>query len=176
MIVGQAPGIHEEKIGKPFAWTAGKTLFKWLFNSTGLNEEEIRSRIYFAAMCRCFPGKNKSGGDRVPNRIELLNCSDYLKFEINLLRPELIIPVGRLAIENFIHERTMNETVGSLLKIEQSDYKIDIISLPHPSGASTWFRKLPGKELLELALDLISKHSAVLEVKKDCFSPEKQRL
>src|SRR5688572_8186020 len=61
MLVGQAPGDKEPVMGRPFAWTAGKTLFKWLLESCGLTEAEVRENIYFAAVCRCFPGKKKSG-------------------------------------------------------------------------------------------------------------------
>src|SRR5688572_8563739 len=59
---GQAPGPHEGKFGKPFAWTAGKTLFRW-FGTIGLDEDQFRNRAYMAAVCRCFPGKTKQGGD-----------------------------------------------------------------------------------------------------------------
>src|SRR5687768_16510375 len=64
LLVGQAPGDKEPALGRPFAWTAGKQLFKW-FARLGLAEAEFRERIYMAAVCRCFPGKNPKGGDRV---------------------------------------------------------------------------------------------------------------
>ncbi|MFL5785918.1 MAG: uracil-DNA glycosylase family protein, partial [Bacteriovoracaceae bacterium] len=47
LLIGQAPGPHEADRGKPFAYTAGKTLFKWLNEATDLEEEELRSLIYF---------------------------------------------------------------------------------------------------------------------------------
>src|SRR4249920_3354524 len=65
MLVGQAPGDKEPKLGRPFAWTAGKTLFRWFQEAAGMTEAEFRASIYMAAVCRCFPGKTKSGGDRV---------------------------------------------------------------------------------------------------------------
>src|ERR1700675_4584642 len=71
MLVGQAPGDKEPVLGRPFAWTAGKTLFKWFAAGLGWNEEEVRDRIYFAAVCRCFPGKRAEGGDRVPSPEEI---------------------------------------------------------------------------------------------------------
>src|ERR1700719_4115339 len=64
MLVGQAPGPREPVLQKPFAWTAGRTLFQWFEQFCGLNEIEIRAKIYFAAVCRCFPGKTSAGGDR----------------------------------------------------------------------------------------------------------------
>ena len=63
MLIGQAPGVKEGPAGKPFAWTAGKTMVGW-FSTLGLDEEQFRSRVYMAAVCRCFPGKAESGGDR----------------------------------------------------------------------------------------------------------------
>ena len=66
MLVGQAPGPREPVLKRPFAHTAGKTLFRWFEQFCGINEAAVRSTAYFAAVCRCFPGKNSSGGDRVP--------------------------------------------------------------------------------------------------------------
>ena len=64
MLIGQAPGAHEGPAGRPFAWTAGKTLFRW-FGEVGISEAEFRERVYMAAVCRCFPGKGAKGGGRV---------------------------------------------------------------------------------------------------------------
>src|SRR5271167_3605498 len=66
ILVGQAPGDKEPVLGRPFAWTAGKKLFRWFQDHTGVDEKTFRSRIYMAAVCRCFPGKKPGGGDRVP--------------------------------------------------------------------------------------------------------------
>ena len=65
LLVGQAPGDKEPVLGRPFAWTAGKTLRRG-FTSLAWSEDEVRDRVYFAAVCRCFPGKRPEGGDRVP--------------------------------------------------------------------------------------------------------------
>src|ERR1700746_2149843 len=97
-LCGQAPGPREGSFGRPFAWTAGKTLFQWLA-SVGGDEEQFRSRAFIRAVCRCSPGKNKAGGDRVPSREEVAACSGWMEREFALLKPELVIPVGKLAIE-----------------------------------------------------------------------------
>src|SRR5277367_884825 len=102
MLVGQAPGDKEPLLGRPFAWTAGKTLFKWFAGALGWSEDEVRDRIYFAAACRCFPGKLPKGGDRVPSPDEVAACAPWLEREFELLRPSLLIPVGRLAIDRFL--------------------------------------------------------------------------
>ena len=159
MLVGQAPGVKEGIMGKPFAWTAGKTLFKW-FASIGLEEQAFRERVYMAAVCRCFPGKNPQGGDRVPDYQEIENCSVWLDAEIELLRPELIIPVGKLAIEQFMEAGRLVDVIGHEFVLEENGRMIDVIPLPHPSGASTWHRMQPGIALLEQSLALIQRHPA----------------
>ena len=158
-LVGQAPGPHEGKFGRPFAWTAGKTLFRW-FEEIGVNEETFRSRAYIAAVCRCFPGKTKQGTDRVPSPEETKNCGEWMAREIDLLRPTLIVPVGRLAIEQFMKAAPLAELIGKSHRSDAFGHACDMIPLPHPSGASTWFKMEPGKSLLKKALALLSQHEA----------------
>lgn len=164
MLIGQAPGDKEGKLGKPFAWTAGKTLFKW-FSEIGLDEELFRSKVYMAAVCRCFPGKNPKGGDRVPDEKEIENCSHWLQREISILKPELIIPVGKLAIQQFLPVTTLNTVIGKKLSATMGENTFDLIPLPHPSGASTWHRMEPGKSLLKKSLKAIQRHSAFQSLK-----------
>ena len=164
MIVGQAPGIHEGRIGRPFGWTAGKTLFKW-FSSIGIEEDVFRNRVYMAAVCRCFPGKNpKASGDRVPDKQEIAKCKKWLEKEYQILKPKLIIPVGKLAINQYLKVNKLVDVVGQQFVIDTQDLQIDCIPLPHPSGLSTWFNMEPGKTLLQDSLKLIEDHSAWKEV------------
>ena len=160
LLVGQAPGDKEPKFGRPFAWTAGKTLFKWFNESLGWTEEQTRDRIYFAAVCRCFPGKKETGGDRVPDDDEITSCSRWLAAEIKLLQPQLVLPVGKLAITQFIPAAPLNDIIGKKLRIDYRGYALDCIPLPHPSGASPWHRMEPGKTLLRQALSLVAAHPA----------------
>ena len=156
LLVGQAPGVREPQLGRPFAWTAGKTLFRWFEESCGFGEDVFRAKIYMAAVCRCFPGKHPKGsGDRVPDDIEIANCAPWLEREIAFLRPKLVIPVGKLAIGQFVKANTLAEVIGRVLPLERAGVKFDLIALPHPSGASTWHRMEPGKTLLRKALRLL---------------------
>lgn len=157
MLIGQAPGDKEIIIPKPFAWTAGKTLFKW-FNQIGVNEERFRNLVYISAVCRCFPGKKAKGGDRVPNKEEIKNCSQWLNAEFDLLQPKLVIPVGKLAISQYIKVKKLTEVIGKIHKVELHGLAVDMIPLPHPSGASTWHITEPGKSLLQDALKRIKNH------------------
>lgn len=159
MLIGQAPGNKEIEMHRPFAWTAGKTLFKW-FARIGMEEQEFRERVYMAAVCRCFPGKNPRGGDRVPSLEEITNCHAWMEEELELLKPALIIPVGKLAISQFISVKKLDEIVGQKHVIQIQGHKTDLIPLPHPSGASVWHRVEPGKSLLDKALLHLHRHPA----------------
>ncbi len=166
LLVGQAPGVHEGPAGKPFAWTAGKTLFTWL-GSIGTDETTFRSRAYMAAVCRCFPGK-KGGADRPPSDEEIARCAPWLDEEVKLLSPKLVLPVGKMAIAAILgDEIPLAECVGQKFSATRAGKKFDAIPLPHPSGASTWFRMEPGKTLLAKALKLIATHPAWKSVTLD---------
>lgn len=167
ILVGQAPGVREPVVGRPFAWTAGKTLFRWIEQATGLIEAEVREGIYFAAVCRCFPGKAPGGSDRVPNPAEIANCSSWLNREIKILQPQLVIPVGKLAIAQFIPVGKLEETIGRSFLAARAGYSFDLIPLPHPSGASPWPRISPGRELLQKALWLVARHPSLQRIKKN---------
>lgn len=160
MSVGQAPGSKEPVLGRPFAWTAGRTLFGWFERACGMTEAEFRASIYMAAVCRCFPGKNPAGGDRVPDAKEIATCSRWLEREIEILQPELVIPIGKLAIAQFLASEKLTEVIGKKFAVQSRGHSFDIVPLPHPSGASPWHRIEPGKTLLEQALRLIVTHPA----------------
>jgi uracil-DNA glycosylase len=165
MLIGQAPGVHEGPAGKPFAWTAGKTMFGW-FAALGLSEDAFRHRVYMAAVCRCFPGKSaKGGGDRVPSPVEVGRCRRHLESEIQLLQPRLVLPVGKLAIAQVAPDAAqLVDIVGKKRRATIAGVELDIIALPHPSGASTWHRMEPGKTLLAGALAEIGRHEAWREI------------
>jgi uracil-DNA glycosylase len=172
ILVGQAPGDKEPVMGRPFAWTAGKTLFKWFNSVLGWTEDETRDRLYFAAVCRCFPGKNPTGGDRVPAPDEIANCSAWLDREFELLEPELVIPVGKLAIGQFLPVAPLADTIGRTFTTLRHGRTVDVIPLPHPSGASPWHRIEPGMTLLRRALKLIAVHPAISSAAAQQRRPE----
>jgi uracil-DNA glycosylase len=161
ILIGQAPGDKEPKLGRPFAWTAGKTLFKWFEAALGWSEDQTRDHVYFAAVCRCFPGKKPQGGDRVPDEKEIASCGRWLALEFELLKPCLVLPVGKLAITQVLGERPLVETVGRSFRVTCHGLEVDVVPLPHPSGASPWHRMEPGRTLLRQALSLVAAHPAV---------------
>ena len=112
-------------------------------------------------MCRCFPGKKLTGGDRVPDEDEIAHCAAWLAAEFALLRPQLVLPVGKLAITQFLPAAPLNDLIGRTFPINYRGHATDCIPLPHPSGASPWHRMEPGKALLARALKLVAAHPAV---------------
>jgi len=163
LLVGQAPGPREAALGKPFAWTAGRTLFGWFASELGVDEEAVRRHVYLSAVTRCFPGKAPGGGDRRPDPDEVARCRPWLRAEVELMRPRLLIPVGTLAIAEVMgHRGPLSEVVGTSHRLVFEGHRADVIPLPHPSGASTWHRTEPGKTLLARALGLLASHPEIV--------------
>jgi uracil-DNA glycosylase len=161
IVIGQAPGIREPTLKRPFAHTAGKTLFRWFEEFCGLDEFTMRSQIYFAAVIRCFPGKAPGGSDRVPEPDEIRNCSGWMNAEFEILRPRLVIPVGRLAITQFIDCKKLDAVIGRSFLVSRGELNFVLIPLPHPSGVSPWHKISPGRELLVRAMKKIARHPAM---------------
>ncbi len=161
--LGQAPGPHEARFGRPFAYTAGRTLFKW-FASVGIAEDVYRANVNMSAVLRCFPGKPRgkaASGDRIPSPEEIENCSRHLKFEFEFHRPRLVIPIGKLAIASVLPDfkkTGLAEIIGRQFESERFGVKFDCIPLPHPSGLNAWNNMEPGKTLIRRALSLIAAH------------------
>jgi uracil-DNA glycosylase len=138
MIVGQAPGITETQVGRPFNGSSGRRLFRWLAQA-GWEETEFRTTQYMTAVTKCYPGKDSGGkGDRVPTRAEQKLCASYLERELALVHPNLIIPVGGLAVRRFLGRVRLAEVVGGVVQDEDGRW---IVPLPHPSGASLWLNR-----------------------------------
>jgi uracil-DNA glycosylase len=162
LLVGQAPGPREGSFGRPFAWTAGRTMFGWFERALGMDEERFRASVYIAAVARCFPGKASGGGDRKPDAEEVLRCEKWLAREVAILEPDLVLAVGTLAIERVLGSKApLAEIVGTTRRARWHGREVDVIPLPHPSGASPWHKIEPGKTLLDKALRRLAKHPAM---------------
>ena len=163
MLIGQAPGVHEGALGRPFAYTAGKTLFKWLGEATGLDEAALRAEIYFSAVARCFPGKSlKGAGDRPPSADEIRACRPHIRDEVRALKPSLILAVGKVAIAEVLGaldgapRSNLADVVGKKFRVTFHGCEVDVIALPHPSGVSRWPQSDVGKRKLVAALRLLA--------------------
>jgi uracil-DNA glycosylase len=148
MIVGQAPGAVELTTGLPFSGRAGAELRRWLARA-GIDEAHLP---YRTSMTKCFPGKARTGsGDRKPSPPEIANCAPWLVRELALVRPDILLLVGQLAIERFWGRVPLHEAVGR----RRRDGGRVLIPLPHPSGASRWLNDAANRALLDRALDLL---------------------
>jgi uracil-DNA glycosylase family 4 len=155
MSIGQAPGITEVDAGRPFNAGSGSRLFQWLAEA-GIDETWYRSTQYMTSVTKCYPGRSKSGsGDRVPSRAEQALCRPYLDDEIAWVNPQLILVIGKLAI-NLFYPRN-----AKLTDIIGTEKQVDgrwIVPLPHPSGASRWHQLEANRALIQKAIGLIRDH------------------
>ncbi|MGI8824109.1 MAG: uracil-DNA glycosylase family protein [Chloroflexota bacterium] len=148
MLIGQAPGISELAIRRPFAGRAGKELFRWLA-SIGIEESDFRDKVYMTAVTKCFPGKAPGGkGDRRPSPAEIALCRPYLDAQLALIDPRSILLVGSLAIERCFPRVPLTELIGQRVEWRGKT----AVPLPHPSGASRWLNVPHHRELLRAAL------------------------
>ena len=147
-LYGQAPGILEGIERRPWRGRAGQTLRRWL----DLDEDAFYSTFYCASVTRCYPGRARSGsGDRSPAPREQELCSFWLDWELRLLRPELIVAVGGLAIRRLLGSRSLDDSIGRAFERNGAT----VIPLPHPSGVSRWPNVPANRTRLDTALALI---------------------
>ena len=128
---GQAPGVQEGRERLPWRGRAGKTLRRWL----ELDEDTFYATFYCASVTRCYPGRAAGGGgDRPPTAREQELCAFWRDWELELIRPRLIVPVGGMAARRLLGVRSVSECVGVRYELDDTV----AIPLPHPSGASGW--------------------------------------
>jgi uracil-DNA glycosylase len=152
MVIGQAPGPSADVHGIPFSGPAGRELERW-FRLAGFPEGYFRERTYLTSLTRCFPGKSPHGeGDRPPSRAERQLCREYLAAELRLVRPRVVLLVGKLAIEEFLGKCRLDAVVGSGFERDGVLY----IPLPHSSGVSRWLNSAENRAHLERAIDRLA--------------------
>jgi uracil-DNA glycosylase len=152
MLIGQAPGITEAQVKRPFNASSGTRLFQWLARA-GLDEDDFRRRYYMTAVTKCYPGKHPKGkGDRKPTDAEQRLCRPFLDCEVDLVRPRVILAVGGLAVETVLGRKvSLDEAVGRAFEVEGRQ----VLPLPHPSGASLWLNKPENQACLAQALEIL---------------------
>jgi uracil-DNA glycosylase family 4 len=96
MIIGEAPGADEDRLGEPFVGRAGR-LLNAMLGAVGL----ARGSVYIANIIKCRPPRNRD-----PKPDETASCAQYLKRQIELVRPKLILAVGRVAAQNLLGTTT----------------------------------------------------------------------
>ncbi len=153
LIVGQAPGIVELTTRLPFSGRAGAELRRWLARA-GIGEDDLP---YRTSITKCFPGKAATGaGDRRPSPPEIALCAPWLEAELAVVRPEVILLVGTLAIERLWGKAPLGDVVGRSKRSPALNDAL-LIPLPHPSGASRWLNDPVNKKKLGRALQVLAR-------------------
>jgi len=145
---GQAPGIVEGAERLPWRGRAGKTLRRWL----ELDEDTFYSTFFCASVTRCYPGRAASGrGDRAPTPREQELCRFWRDWELELMRPQLTVIVGGLALRSLLGLTDLTDAIGRRYDRDG----VPAIPLPHPSGASSWPNVPANRKKLDAALRLV---------------------
>ena len=122
MIIGEAPGREEDEAGRPFIGRAGKLLNEFL-KSIGLN----RDLVFITNTIKCRPPENRD-----PEIVEINACSDYLDQQINIIKPKVLVLLGKIAANRLLGEDIpMSEL--RLKKFFIDKYDIPIIVFYHPA-------------------------------------------
>ena len=121
MLIGEGPGYHEDRLGRPFVGPAGHFLEE-LLASIGLNREQV----FIANMVKCRPPQNR---DPLPD--ELSACSKYLERQIELVNPLLIVTLGRFSLARFFPGESISRARG---RVRQRNGR-SIYPIMHPAAA-----------------------------------------
>lgn len=147
-LFGQAPGVVEGEERLPWRGRAGRTLRRWL----ELDEEAFYRIFYCASVTRCYPGRAPSGrGDRTPTPREQELCEFWRDWELELLRPKLVVTVGGLALRRLLGLPRLTACIGERYERDGAV----VVPLPHPSGASGWLNDAANRERLSTAAALV---------------------
>jgi uracil-DNA glycosylase len=163
MLIGQAPGWREIETGVPFAWDAGKRLAGWLA-AAGISVDDFRLRWYVTSVGKCYPGRAPgSSVDRPPSRDEIQRWAPYLREELRLVSPRLVVLVGGLAHRfAFGADAKLDDLVGRELRWDRAP-EASVLCLPHPSGASTWLNQPERVELWRRSIGVLRERWAELD-------------
>ena len=137
LVIGEAPGEEEDKTGRPFVGAAGQYLDKWL----KAIELDRGSNCFITNVVKCRPP-----GNRDPESREYEACFPYLTEQIEVLKPKVILTLGRIASQIMLDKK---EGIGSLRGKVYSHKGIPLVPTYHPSGVlrQTHFRRLVWEDL-----------------------------
>lgn len=140
MFVGEAPGADEDKEGEPFVGRAGELLTR-IIGAMGLT----RGDVYIANVLKCRPDMPKlSTGNRAPTPQEMQNCLPYLREQIAVIRPRVLVALGKTAMSGLVGtDESMGAMRGRWFEFEN----IPLLPTYHPSyllrnGSNTEKRKV----------------------------------
>jgi DNA polymerase len=119
--LGEGPGFHEDKQGRPFVGAAGKFLDE-LLAGIGL----ARNQVFITNLVKCRPPQNRD-----PEADELQACSKYLERQIQAINPKVIVTLGRFAMERFIPNAKISQIHGQARTVQGRL----IVAMYHPAAA-----------------------------------------
>lgn len=122
MFIGEAPGFHEDQQGEPFVGRAGQLLTK-MITTTGFQREQV----YIANILKCRPPNNRD-----PQPEEVATCTPFLKQQINLVQPRLLVAVGRIAAHYLLNTKASLESLRNTIHY-YGENKIPLIITYHPA-------------------------------------------
>lgn len=162
MLIGQAPGWREIETGVPFAWDSGKRLCGWLA-AAGIGLSDFRERWYVTSVGKCYPGRAPgSSVDRPPSTAEIARWAPFLRREVALVAPRLMLLVGGVAHRfAFGPKARLDDLVGRELRWDEAP-DASVVCLPHPSGASTWLNDPAHVEMWRSAIGVVARRWAEL--------------
>jgi len=160
MFIGEAPGWHEDQQGRPFVGPAGKFLDE-LLSLINLKREQV----YIANVIKCRPQ-----GNRDPLPQEILNCRGWLERQIELIRPRMIVTLGRYSMALFFPGKSISKIHGTA---EKSDGVI-YYAMYHPAAAlhQQNLRETIKADMLKIP-ELLAQEESMPEVEKE---PEVKQL
>ena len=133
VFVGEGPGASEDRTGYPFCGAAGKILDE-LLNAVEIKREEV----YICNILKCRPP-----GNRDPQKEEIEACVPYLEKQIEIIKPEVVCPLGRFAMEFLMEKFGLKDQVQGISKIHGKVFesrslfqKITLIPFYHPAVAT----------------------------------------
>ena len=112
MFIGEGPGYHEDRQGRPFVGAAGKYLSELL-----AGVDLSREAVYITNVIKCRPPKNR---DPLPEEIEA--CRPYLDRQIELIRPKVIVTLGRFSMARYFSGQTISRIHGQYKRIDNNIY------------------------------------------------------
>jgi len=121
MLIGEAPGFHEDRQGRPFVGAAGRFLEE-LLAGIGLKREDV----YICNVIKCRPP-----GNRDPLKDEIEACAPYLDRQIELIKPKLIVTLGRFSLAKFMPKASISKVHGQLFRVG----KFVCYPVMHPAAA-----------------------------------------
>ncbi|MBN1658824.1 MAG: uracil-DNA glycosylase [Anaerolineae bacterium] len=163
LFIGEAPGFHEDRQGRPFVGAAGKFLEE-LLDKIGMKREQV----YIANVVKCRPPGNR---DPQPGEIEA--CRPYLDRQIELLRPKLIVTLGRFSMERYFPGASISRIHGQPKRVGNVIY----YPMFHPAAAlhQPRWRTLVEQDILKVP-ELLARIEDVEEAGEEPAPPQAEQL